>query len=202
MSQCHSITRKTISPQSARHVFPSEFSLSLTEFAFFIAEPSLVIAESSLVMTEPSAFIADPSSLSRILNMFNGLRPISSTESPKMRQKKIRHCKNGVTSILRMGKIVFCTFAGDFLNLFWPQALKFMQKRVFLKHGSRYDAHFNRTRTGGGCIRFNYIERLWGRGDFLPWVSNTSTPYISLVYLYFSCSLGYFLSKQNSNVLQ
>ena len=120
---------------------------------------------------------------------------------------KTRHCKNGVTSILSMGKIVFCIFAGDFLNLFWPQALKFMQKRVFLKNGSRYDAHFNRTRTGGGCIRFNYIERLWGRGDFLPWVSNTSTPYISLVYLYFPCSLVYFLSTfnksiQNSNVLQ
>ena len=75
--------QKTISPQSARHVFPSEFSLSLTEFAFFIAEPSLVIAESSLVMTEPSAFMADPFSLSLIFNMFNGLRPISSTESPK-----------------------------------------------------------------------------------------------------------------------
>ena len=43
-----------------------------------------------------------------------------------------------------------------------------MQKRVFLKHGSRYDAHFNRTRTGGGCIRFNYIERLWGRGGSYP----------------------------------
>ena len=82
VSQCHSITTKTISLQSARHVFPSEFSLSLTEFSFFIAEPSLVIAESSLVMTEPSAFMADPFSLSLIFNMCNGLRPISSTESP------------------------------------------------------------------------------------------------------------------------
>ena len=47
VSQCHSITEKTISPQSDRHVFPSEFSFSLTESSFFIAEPSLVIAESS-----------------------------------------------------------------------------------------------------------------------------------------------------------
>ena len=117
VSQCHSITEKTISPQSARHVFPSEFSFSLTEFSFYKAEPSLVIAESSLVMTEPSTFMADPSSLSLTLNMFNGLRPISSTESPKIRPMyatKTRNCTNGVTSMLRMGKIMFCTFAGDF----------------------------------------------------------------------------------------
>ena len=110
VSQCHSITEKTISPQSARHVFPSEFSLSLTEFSFFIAEPSLVIAESSLVMTEPSAFMADPSSLSLIFNMFNGLRPISSTESQKIRPMyatKTRNCTNGVTFMLRMGNLQF-----------------------------------------------------------------------------------------------
>ena len=79
VSQCHSITEKTISPQSARHVFPSEFSISLTEFSFFIAEPSLVIAESSLVMTEPSAFMADPSSFSLILNGIRRFRPLSSS---------------------------------------------------------------------------------------------------------------------------
>ena len=83
VSQCHSITEKTISTQSDRHVFPSEFSLSLTESSFFIAKPSLVIAEASLVMTEPSAVMADPSSLSLILNIFNGLRPIGSQKVQK-----------------------------------------------------------------------------------------------------------------------
>ena len=158
-------------------------------------------------MTEPSAFIADPSSLSLILNMFNGLRPISSTESPKMRQQRPDTVQTASRPYWVWVKITFCTFAGDIFNLFWPQALKFMQRRVFLKHGSRYVHISNRTRTGGGCICFNYIERLWGRGGFLPWVSNTSTPYISLVYLYFPCSMVYFLSTfnksiQNSNFLQ
>ena len=58
------------------------------------------------------------SSLSLTLNMFNGLRPISSTESPKIRPMyatKTRNCTNGVTSMLRMGKIMFCTFAGGFV---------------------------------------------------------------------------------------
>ena len=69
----------SISQTCDRHVFPSRFSLSLTESSFFKAEPSLVIPESLLVMSEPSAFMADPSSFSLILNGIRRFRPLSSS---------------------------------------------------------------------------------------------------------------------------
>ena len=50
------------------------------------------------------------------------------------------------------------------LNLFWPQALKFIQKRVFLKHGSRYDAHFKSYTNRGRVHSFQLYEKGWEEG--------------------------------------
>lgn len=46
--------------------------------------------------------------------------------------------------------------------MFLPQALKFMQKQVFLKFGSRHDAYFILNTNRRGCTLFSYLEKRVG----------------------------------------
>ena len=90
-----------------------------------------------------------------------------------------------------------------------------MQKRVFLKLGSRYDAHFKLNANRGRVHSFSFYREagvgfhtLTFKYFFLideELLSNSI--YIYFVYVYFLCSMGCFSSKfskstQHSNILQ